>query len=430
MEAVMKKVIRLVLAFTGTILCLGSAEASNQPTTFIGPTLHGTYTAPLTDMTAYSLGGEFGVKNFRLGATLGYKFDQSQRIKLTGEYLWQNINYHFNSGDNEHWVGQGAVGGRYEYNFMDIVLNPEFDLNAYYSHASSEDLSNRAGIITVNGAPTTTILNLRRIAGSDAGGISPGLAIAPWQGGRIEVDANYDNVSYNTQYTTNHDTKGFGGTVHFNQTLSHDLVLGLSYANRSPFNDYEGNLDWTNVQYYGRWTLGFYSNYIEGKNLLPNTWNIGLSADYFMDPIAATPMKGENLKDEITITDPNNFLDWTADPAVHMPQVLAIADEKILIPDPYACIAPTLSGVDLTRTVPLGTITYINATAAFNGKNLNYSFSTDDTAGADVAGNAPFLGYFTVNTISGGLPGFTFTVTVTASNSCGSATTSFDVTTI
>ena len=41
----------------------------------------------------------------------------------------------------------------------------------------------------------------RRIAGSNAAGISPGLSIMPWSGGRIGAAVNYDNVRYDMRHS-------------------------------------------------------------------------------------------------------------------------------------------------------------------------------------------------------------------------------------
>ena len=431
----MNKATRLALAFGGTVLCLTSALASNQPTTFIGPTLRGGYTAPLSDMTAYSVAGEVGVKNFRIGATLGLKIDQYQRFKVTGEYLWQRINYRFFSGDTERWVNQGAIGARYEYDFADTAYNPQFDINGFYSHAPSDNLGSRSGFIT-SGGVTSSFIDVRRIAGSNAGGVSPGLSIGPWDGGRVGVDVNYDNVSYNTKNTTNHDAKGWGGTIFLQQVLTNNVVLDLSAADRRPFNDYEGALNWTNVQYYGRWTMGVYGNYLDGKNTLPNTWNLGLSADYFMDPMVTQPMnvkgernlKGENLKGEVPVVVADPFLDWTADPAVHMPQVLAIPDEEVLRPSCQPGVPSVISTLPPV-IVDFDTVTSFDVAAAFSpGSGLTYTVTTTGPLlGTVVTPNSPVPGDVTIDTTGTSGDGTDFTVLVTASNSCGSTTTSFTV---
>jgi hypothetical protein len=329
MEAKMKKISRIALSFTGAVLCISSAIASNQPTTFLGPTLRGAYTAPLSNMTAYSLAGEAGVQNFRLAATLGFRIDEIQRFKVTGEYLWQRLNDGFFSGNTRQWLNQGALDLRYEYDFDGYSHNPQFDLSGFYSHAPSNSMSSRSGVVTTAGV-ATPFVNVRRIAGSETGGVSPGFSVGAWQGGRVGIDANYDNVSYDNINTNNHDAKGWGGTIYLRQVLGNNLVMGASAANRKPFNDYEVNFDLTNVQYYGRWTLGINGDYLVGKNTLANSWNLGLSADFFMDPLVAVPnLKGENnLKGEIAEPVRDNLLYWIADPAVHMPQVLAIADGR------------------------------------------------------------------------------------------------------
>ena len=58
----MKKFIKLGVALGGTLLCFNAFASSipnnDDPTTFLGPTLKGSYTAPMTDNTAFSVLGE------------------------------------------------------------------------------------------------------------------------------------------------------------------------------------------------------------------------------------------------------------------------------------------------------------------------------------------------------------------------------------
>lgn len=422
----MKKVSKLTLAIGSTLLCLSAAQASNQPTTFLGPTLRGGYTAPLTDMTAWSVAGEAGVKNYRVGLTLGVKLAPEQRLKVSGEWLWQRINYSFYSGDTEQWVNQGAVGARYEYDFAGYMWYPQFDINGYYSHADSKNLSTVNGtFIMPNGLPNS-FSDARRIAGSNAGGGSPGLSIAPWWGGRIGVDANYDSVTYDKHTAPNEDAKGWGGTIWLRQMLTDVVSVNLSAADRKPFNAYEGTLAWNDVQYYGRWTLGLFGDYVDGKNTLPNTWNLGLSADYFMDPLAAPSMKGENLKGEVPGPMVDRFLDWTADPAVYMPQVLAIPDGKVTIPDP-ACKpgAPTTVGT-LPNTTALigGSVGTIATAGAFSpSSGLTYTITQSGSSTSPSIVINPSTGVITGTAGAGGID----TITVYASDRCGTTSASFNI---
>src|SRR5579871_2752478 len=127
----MKKVSRIIL-LGSTLLCLNTTY-SNPPTTFLGPTLRGSFTSPVTSETAYSFAGEAGIKNFRVSGTFAWKLDEEQRFKFTGEYLWQRITYAFFNGNTDQWVNQGAIGADYQYVFANVMLNPEFNFEAYYS---------------------------------------------------------------------------------------------------------------------------------------------------------------------------------------------------------------------------------------------------------------------------------------------------------
>lgn len=238
----MKKAHRLLQGFASTLLCVGSASASidntNQPTTFLGPTVEASYTHLLSQKTAVSFAGEAGVKNFRLGGTLGWTLVENQRIKLSGEYLTQDLTYSFLSGNTNQWVQQGAIGADYQYEFLNHAYKPQFDLSVYYSNAPSKNLN--PATITYQGL--SNVINYRRIAGSNAGGISPGITVQPWHGGKVGVALNYDDVVYETHYLPSDNPIGFGGTAHLDQMLTNNLSLGLLAAVRQPFNNYEANL--------------------------------------------------------------------------------------------------------------------------------------------------------------------------------------------
>ena len=317
-----------------------------------------------------------------------------------------------------------ALCAAYLYDFVGYSYHPQFDLSAYVSHAPSKDLSTVTGVFTQNGM-VTPFIDQRRIAGSNGAGISPGVAIMPWQGGRLCAAVNYDSVRYDTKSGSNEDAIGFGGTVGLNQALSDNLGLGLAAAFRQPFNNYAANLSWNNVPYFGNWTLGVFGEYTVGKNTLPDTYNVGLSADFFFDKRcgAAVPMnlKGD-LKGEV-IADPisDSLLAWTADPAVYMPQVLAIVD-------PNTTICPPGNAPVLTSAIPnIGTgtgIGTVNEAIHFSGSNLTFS----------IASITPVLippesititpnGMLSFSNVAG-----THVVVIKAANACGSVLASFRIT--
>ena len=435
----MKMLSKIALVCVGTLLCYSAAYATSvpntdDPKTFLGPTARLGFTSTINDYTAYNLAGEAGNKNFRIGGTLGWALTNNQLLKVSAEYLWQRITYAFFSGNSDQWVQQGALGAAYQYTFLDYIFLPQFDLSAYVSHAPSKTVDTVNGVFNNNGTPTTFI-DTRRIAGSNGAGVSPGIAIMPWQGGRISAALNYDSVRYDNKYVQNEDAKGWGGTVGFNQAITDNIGLGLSAAVRQPFNNYAANLSWANIPYLsGAWAFGVFGDYTIGKNTLPDTWNVGLSADYFLDRRCgqAVPvnLKGErNLKGEVALQPRNDgLLGWTADPAVYMPQVLAIVDERVTT----SCTAGPVSVTSgFPNLIDLTTTQTINVASHFSGNNLIFSSSVNGTIKGSISPST------VVTTTPGGIltiiPAFEaipqdFFVTVTAANSCGIASTTFEVT--
>lgn len=426
----MKQSVKLGMALVSALLGITSTYAgipnNDDPTTFLGPTLRGGYTTPLSDMTALSVSGEVAPKNFRIGGTLAWRLAENQRLKLSAEYLWQDITYAFFSGNTDQWVDQGAIGAAYVYSLAGYSFDPELGVSAYYSHAPDESLSTVTGTYVNNLGNVTGFTDVRRIAGSDAGGISPGVTVQPWRGGKVGLDLNYDYVNYNTNYNNNHDAHGFGGTARLSQMLTNNVNLGVSAAIRQPFNNYQAHLAWSNVPYHGRWTLGLNGAYTSGKaTTLPNTWNAGISADYFMDQTCgsaaaqrADATKFMDLKGEAPAPVHDNFLEWTADPAVYMPQVLAIPDEDLTTGCPFGI--PTFVGTIPAQSTAGGGVTVtVNSATFFTGSNLVYSIVT---SAPPAPGNTLTFDAATGVLTATGPATQTITATITATNQCGSAT--------
>lgn len=420
----MSKQYRILLASVGFIASLGIAYAgipnSSHPTTFLGPTARLGYTSPLTVNTAYSLLGEAGAKNYRVGGTVAWRIDPDSRIKLSGEYLWQKITYSFFSGNTDQWVQQGALGLDYEYIFANLRLKPSASIDAWLSQARSKPLSNVAGTFVNSAGMTEGFTDIRRIAGSHARGIGPGVAISPWWGSRIGAELDYDQVRYDTQNTNDVTASGLGGTINISQALTDNISLNLSGSDIKIYNNYAASLNWSNLQFYGSWSFGVFGDYTKGKNQLPNTYDVGLSAEYYLENAVAAPvsLKGENLKGEVPAAAPaDDFLAWTSNPAVYMPQVLAIADGRLV------CAAGT--GPMLISAIPDDTDTEVdtfNITSHFSGDNLTYSLVSTTPA---------LSGDDTITVSPGGVVSFDvstqYTVTVMAANACGSVKTSFVV---
>ena len=436
----MKKILSIVFTLFGALLYISTAYAS-QPTTFLGPTLRGSYTNVFTNSTAFSVAGEAGVKDYRVGGTLGWKIQDDQRLKITGEYLGQKITYNFFAGDTQQWVTQGAVGASYEHDFSMYAFKPQFDLSGYYSHAPSKNLNAVSGTFINSGGVLQNFVDTRRIAGSNAGGVAPGVTIQPWQGAKTGVDLNYDSVSYNKHGVPSEDAKGFGGTARFNQALTKDVDLGLVAGIRQPFNNYQANLNWTKDSSAGEWIWGLGAAYTVGKNTLPGTYNVVASVSFLADqktPAAEEARRYENqknhYKDEAPLPLPksNDFKKWTSDPAVYMPQVLAIPDESVVITTPTSTPTPScaLIAPTLLSAIPGPPVFSVDGSfpvaSHFSGDNLTYTitqitpFAPFPTPTTTVTIN-PSTGVVSVHD---GLPAAqtNATFTVTATNCLGAVT--------
>lgn len=381
---------------------------STDANTFLGPTIHAHISQPIGYNISSSFGVEGGPRQYRGNATLGWILAENHRIKFTGEYLWQKINYNFYSGIAQQWVNQGAVGAGYQYMLLDGVIN-DLRLYGYYSHAPSIGLSTFSGSF-VNSNTTYTYIDQRRIAGSNAAGFSPGFALHPWYGAQAVISANYDNVRYNTKYISTRHYSGFGGTLDFKQALPGNLQMNLLAASRTAFNNYQAGLNWNKTVESGLLTLGIIGGYNKGKHTLPNTSVISFNVGYAFDQSMAIDDNDRDYK----LASPLST--WVAEPAVRMPQVLAIADERVTLTSftPASCVPPSFTGT-IGNIVGGGgnPITPPFETAShFGGTNLVFSATNLPTA------------YVNIDSGTGIISGFyasASNVIVTATNSCGSA---------
>ncbi len=277
------------------------------------------------DMSSYSAGAaavEAGPRNYRVSGTVGLRMNPRNRIKITGEWLWQDIDYGgFFTDTTREWVQQPAVGLGYQLALNNRFIN-YFDLGGYYSHAPSKTLIN----VDFLDVPSGNIFTeMRRIAGSTAGGANAGVHFHPWCGAEGSLALNWDDVVYDNQNTDRVTAKGFGGTVALTQDLQafgQDFEMGLSAAIRRPFDFYRAELNWVNPLPGSQLLIGIFGDYNRGKDELPNTGLVGLNLSFAVDAPVSRTKTGKGI-------NPDSLLAWVNQPAVYMPQVLAISDEAI-----------------------------------------------------------------------------------------------------
>jgi hypothetical protein len=409
----MKKRLRYLLGISLLITTIHALALTNppsgQPKTFLGPALQLNRYDTFTESLGFAVLGEAGPRNFRAGGTLGWMATPHQRLKLSAEYLFQNLTYSFFSGNTNQWVSQAALGLAYQ---ADIPCTQryqtQFHMNGFLSHAPSKNLSNVTGTYFYNNV-VTNYTNFRRIAGSNAAGISPGINFLPWEGGLVNLDANYDNVRYDTIYTQNQDAKGIGATISLNQLFIHHIDLNALASIRAPFNQFAGDVGWTTNSKLGQWRLSLGSDYVIGKNTLPSSYSLLLGANYV--PSQPSP-QGSQAK--ITAW---RFIDWLAKPAIYLPQVLAIPDERV-----GNCLgAPTVIG-QIGGSVFSG-VGFIGAFSValntiFSGENITYTinYNGQPNNGSVIISSGTLIG-------NDDYPNDAYTnISVTATNACGSRT--------
>jgi hypothetical protein len=429
MFKIIKRNLLLIALLCNCSLLQAAIPNTDNPTSYVGTTAKGKFSHLIGDNSAFSVLGEAGPRNYRVGATLGWQFYDNQRLKISGEFLEQDIKYAFFSGTSREWVKQGAFGAHYQYDLNHYRYSPQFNLKAGYSHAPSKQLSFVQGFYNRLGK-TQKFIDNRRIAGSDAGFVSPGLSIMPWQTGRIGADLNYDDVKYDTNFPVYQRAHGFGGTALFTQQLGMNTELDLSAGFRTPFNMYQATIAYT-LPSRPNWTLGVDANYVDGKHYLPNTYNVGLSVRYAVKEIQ---LNANYLDKDAPLSRSYNPLSsWINEPAIYLPQVLAIADSSVDLPQPPP--APTCSPLILVGTIPQQTMvspTMIPTNNIFSGTPpFTYTVSISDVSTGAVTPTVSIDSFGTIlvnpNPTGTGGVNYTFTVNVTATNACGTASTSFPV---
>ena len=358
---------------------------------------------PLGDFGAVSLLGELGARNFRGAGTYGVYFNPCSRLKLSGEFLTQDLSYQRSRHHSKEWVSQYAVGGEFEYLLSSSVFQ-SIDVGGYYSHAFHKKINSH-----------------KQIAGSDGGYGYLGTTLNLWDCAFLSVDVNYDHVHYHRKFQSGLMAKGWGGSLAFVQLFNKGFSLGLDAELRRPFNLFGGRLNWSRS--YASWGMdcGVFGNYTDGKKGVPNVTTVGIQIGFYFGPKSTKCCRAVE-KTSVDRCYSDLFCDlagWVKKPAVHLPVVLATLDQQAAQP---TCSGPPTSTPIDNLIVSTGSFT-IPTASHFSGSNLTFS-ATGLPAVPGQATSAsinPSTGVISVT----GYVSTSNTITVTATNNCGSTSQSF-----
>lgn len=373
--------------------------------------------------TAFSLLAEVGIRHYRANATLGCIPFDSQRFKLSVEYLVQKTHVNFTSGQISTSLHQIAGGGKYRFCFFDSDWVEGIEVGATYSYAPSHFAKRRVC------QDTQQSVN-RHIAGSWSSGGSIGAVITPIECGRLTVAANYDFVHFRPRFHLTKPTKkgpklirpnknecGLGASLEWDQRFWCCLDWNFKAQFLRPYTYLETSLKYVSCFDAGNLSCGVFGGYTHGRGKLACSSCVGFSLgytfgvqDFFIISNGCAPCG---------CASPSDLEAWVRSPAVYIPEVLAVRDELLV------CTKPT------SKTIPpqleqqgfyFFDISPFFAAPQGGGVALHFT-ATGLPADASLDAKSGFItGNNTLTATQ------TFTVTVTATDKCGSASQTFKLT--
>jgi hypothetical protein len=371
-----------------------------------------------------SMSGEWGAlaflseiapRNYRGSATYGNYLAEKHRFKLSGEYLVQKIGFDFESSDRKKWISQLAFGGEYQYLIQSSVFQ-SLEFGTAYVHSFHHELKWKSLLL----GPAE-----RRIAGANGSLSFIGTTLRLWNCAFLSAALDYDWVHFNRIFQNDKNSNGFGGSVGFVQRFAKDFSLNLDAEFRQPYNSYRGLLNWNHA--FSSWNLdiGIFGNLTRGHDHIRNIGTVGIQVGI----TSGTKPKTCSWTTEMPSHQRNcynrEFCDigqWVSTPAVYVPIVLAIADEKL----------PTCDGKAPTSTNPgnfsAGIINPIEIPPVYISSSLPVTYSMSQSS-QPLPGNTldfdPTTGVISASGIGGNRQ--VITVTVTATNTCGSTSQTFRI---
>jgi len=377
----------------------------------------------LSQDAAFSFLGEGGPRSYRFNGTLGYIACEQHRFKVGGEYLGQRLKYRFRTGHEHHWVHQWATGGKYQYLFADDCCCQwlkSFELSGYYARANSKELKLGEEHHHHHDSDSDRS-EFRRIAGARSWGVEAGTSIdTTWNCGTLLLAIDYDNVDYRKKRFHHHDKEisGVGGTIALHQPLWCNVELDFKYQYKRAYDYIEALFNWGTNFECGNLNLGVFVNHVFGKERLPCSTTVGgeIGFSFGIDNLFNNCC--DPCATDCCFNDCNDLAAWVSEPAVYIPQVLAISDEE-------RCFPPEL----ITGGIPDQFFPTIGDPVLINLNNF-FRFPKGAKVTFEVSGLPPGIIFDPSTGIISGLvtdvnagPGRT--ISVTASDGCGSTDTSF-----
>jgi hypothetical protein len=263
----------------------------------------------LCEDAGFSLLMEGGPRSYRFNGTVGFISCEQHRFKVGGEYLAQKFRHENHEHHSHDWEHQWAVGGKYQYLFLDDCCNwlKYFQLGGYYAKSKNNEHEHH------------------HIVGAKSWGIEAGSAIDTcWNNGSLYFAINYDQIKFNKHHHSHKDINGVGATIALDQPLWCDVTLGIEYQYKRAYDFIEALLNWTNRMECGDLTLGIFYDHVWGKERINSSDTLGLSLGFTfgMDNWSLFGDCCAPCNTDCCVADCSDLAEWISRPAIYMPQVI------------------------------------------------------------------------------------------------------------
>jgi hypothetical protein len=271
---------------------------------------------------------QFGRQTFRSNATYGFETCWGPLIKISGEYLTQKLGFSFESGRSHRWVAQGS-GGAACFFPLPFARWDNLEFKMRFSSAASRRFRERGydGQLIRWG-----------IAGSHSIGLSALACAQFWPSGTLSPKLLYDWVIFRRHLEERKKENGWGIGITLDQTIGCFLTLQAGVELHRPYIFYHASLSSSSPLGFN---MALFAEKVHGLHGIPSSSRIGLQLGFAFGRLNYHACLEDALR------NPSSVACWVSEPAVYMPQVLVMKDQKLedvptIIPQVIARIGTVL----------------------------------------------------------------------------------------
>lgn len=301
-----------------------------------------------------------GLNERRANVSLGYAITPRQQIKLTYEYLAQNLPFDYASGKVNEWVNQNAFGGAYRYIIGQNILQ-SVELYGAYTKAASKELS-EVEMYTDN---ILTQINQRRIAGGTEKTVGTAVTLTPFKSTIVKLGGGYSTLGFDTQWEKDQPNAVVAYNAEITQLLTPTTLISTGIGNTASGQAYTARASQILPWSLEAALIGQYSAETSG---IPGSSSVTASLSY------PAPKTYQNTLNASL----SNIKDWVMKPVVYQSRVLAKAEERLLQVQITTNPIPASSIPVYTEITPIPTNTYFNFdTQVYDKISYNIASTTD-----------------------------------------------------